>query len=1846
MAATEDGPDFSSAWNPAKRPDTLDDLYSVNHDNSRELQDKTPALRAGDVDAPQEGEFGPQIDQLGDNESDDDFFQRYGSPDLAHEHPPAQVEPFDALLRSGTDQGLSDKIQMSNTDAQVDLDNSGSGTVPTAEQTDSLDNLEQPQILDTLQKQEPETTANYEHQSNLALADEAVDESATAPLMLDTDEPIFSQEASIPTHPSEISAEPLDTPLPLESSIEISAMLDSPTLDSDISASGATDNFNLVAVEPTPDEISWGQETADTSGFLSDLASKENIDEELWKTGSVKQADSLESGERQKEHKPAEDLDDVWKAALGDDELLEDNDADDNPFFADDGEGFLEESNVETHTTATQTATGAYQPSTASRDQRNQLNTQSGFVNTHQQFLQNSQPKTLRSVASQSFADQGKGGYASPYDLPMEVRPKKRANAQSLESVPGQRPIAPPRSSSMQVTSPTGAVVAGPLQSATVLSPPPSRHSNDGFNQKGPSNATAPGPPAPPALATKPSNSDFFADLLVKPRSKGSAQNSRYAPSATTFTPPPAAQPHFAPSADPPISSQRATSHTQFDTQLQGPSKVGPYESTGSLNETQRPQPGPPPTNRYSPTSQNILPPLKAPTSVPPPRPSSQNYASNPTAQASTGPAQNRYASAPKGPPPPSYSKPYAPRTSSPLASHQTSPGRSVGSVRSASNPPSVIAEASNDIVPRQVSVPSSEALQRSMDSSSYGPQSVNSASVIQQLPSDGAQVNGLGLVAQGSPPKAQSNYAPQNHAASEAYNADLGLPSRARTQSPGITMKSSRVEPISTQKATFAHSPSSPSENYQRVIPANLGRRRGVSQDLGYLAPPDETAQDPLERWKGCPVFHWGMAGQVLTSFPKQIPRYGPGHAIPMMKCGPGEIIMQNSKTLFPLPDEISKFPGPLKSKGKKKEVSSWLGQRIDMLRQHSQSSMFGMTQGSEAQSRSEEKILLWSVLRLLVEHDGVLEASPAVDQAVRNLLFSQPTEDIGGNPSFGPNTSSAAIVPSSATKLLGEPIDPSAVEELRQHLLRGEREKAAWHAVDKRLWAHALLISSTLGADTRKQVVREFVRNEVRNVGSNTNSLGALYQVFVGNWEESIDELVPAAARAGFQMVSKSDGSGSAITANEGLDRWRESLCLILSNRTSDDSQAIMTLGKLLAGYGRIEAAHTCFLFARNLAYFGGADDPLSNICLLGADHVNQREELGQDLDSILLTEVYEFALSLGSSSPIIPHLQSYKLYHADLLAENGFKSEAQQYCDAILAAMKSTTRPSAYYHGGLISQLDDLSKRISQSPKDSTSSWISKPSMDKMSGTMWNKFQSFVSGEDSDAASNRSGGGGDGELGPFSKIAGESPVVSRSPSFTDLYGTYGGAAPIAVPPASANSRYAPTSQYASNHKAVTEQSIHPRQNYSSSQPSRLSLESSRSYDPLMPASHSTSPEIMRSHAGQHEPRPSSTPYIPHSGPSPQLIQSNGSQSLSPPGTGYSISSRHSWEAPVTQDSVYGVNQSPHPSSGQFQSQEQVPPHSFQPSPANSFQAPSGSYGPSSSSYQPSSYEPSSYQPYEPTSDAYANHEDADPGEDSKPKKKSYMDDDEDDEIMRRAAALKSSTPSAGSSGREPDDAVRRAAEADAARDAEAKANKKGWFTGWFKKDPNAPPGPIKAKLGEESSFVYDPDLKRWVDKKGGAPPPMPTATPPPPKGPSRTVSLAGGPPTGPPSRTTSSGSMPPPMGSRPPTSAPMMPPSGPPSRTGSPALGPPASGLQNGTPVNGDEASATPPTLTPQLSYTGTPAPAGSAPPSRPPTSMSNTSSMNDLNDLIGAPQARKGGTVKGKKKGGRYVDVMAK
>jgi hypothetical protein len=909
------------------------------------------------------------------------------------------------------------------------------------------------------------------------------------------------------------------------------------------------------------------------------------------------------------------------------------------------------------------------------------------------------------------------------------------------------------------------------------------------------------------------------------------------------------------------------------------------------------------------------------------------------------------------------------------------------------------------------------------------------------------------------------------------------------------------------------------------------------------------------------------------------------------MMKSSPGEIRIQSVKEVFPLPEDIAKFPGPLKAKGKKKDVSAWLGRKIEALDNQSKEPGLEHTMSEDELKRLEDRILLWKLMQTLIDNDGKLEGTPA-ETAVKRLLLppgDEASDDVG---SYSTAAEIVGRSRSNTASLQAEPIDPRAVEDLQAMLVKGDREKAVWHAVDQRLWGHAMLLSSTLSKDVWKQVVQEFVRKEVKKAGRSNQALAVLYEVFAGNHEDCIDELVPASARAGFQMVS-ADGAGATQNALQGLDKWRETVALILNNRSEGDASALLSLGRLLAQYGRVEAAHACFIFARSVLKVSGVDDPQADLVLIGADHRLNPLEMGVELDPILLTEVYEFALSLSSPSGsyVIPHLQNYKLAHAYQLAENGHRTDTQAYCDAIAAAMKATTQVSLYYNAAFIANLDDLSKRLSQSPKDGSSSWISKPSMDKVGSSLLSKFNSFIAGDDEDNAANKPGGS---EVGPFAKIAGDSPSLTPSHSNADLYGAMSGYGVPAQTSGPGNGKYAPSNAYAPRSSSEQQRSRYEPQG----RPSMESNDSfgmravSDNYTPMTPTSgmysptqNQLSPPSARTQAKvqsysplrpEHSPAQPSfgTPYMP-----------------TPPAEGSSLA----------------------PAFGGYQPQAS----SDEPTQPTANELTYDRYGPSSSTF-----EPPTYQPYNPD-------EDDKEEENQLTKKKSFMDDDDDDDLATRASALKISGGSSSKSDadKKADEAFRKAAEADAQRDKEAAAAKKGgWLSGWFKKDPNAGPGPIKAKLGEESSFYYDTDLGKWVNKKGGAADTgKPAATPPPPRA---------GPPGGTRSASGSAAPTPPmgPPGLRPPTSNPrsssMPPPMG---VAGSRASTP-------GIPESDEEGFAGPkPPMLARPSFG-----AASGPPSRPGTGMSNASS---IDDLLGAPQARKGPAGK-KKKGGRYVDVMAK
>ncbi|KAL6242750.1 vesicle coat component [Rhinocladiella similis] len=1426
-----------------------------------------------------------------------------------------------------------------------------------------------------------------------------------------------------------------------------------------------------------------------------------------------------------------------------------------------------------------------------------------GPMNSFQEQL----PQRPSIQPMKSFVDQTKDGYKSPYDLPMDIsKPRKRAHAPA--PVQTSTTVAPPpRSSSLSDK---------PLQSPFVPSMAPAGPTPQAAPAANMQNRSVSGVSSS-RRSERPNSgsSSFFEELPIVAKPRPSSGHGRYTPQHNITASPPQLPPQsppratYSPPQARPSPPPRSDPYAQF--QLRAPERMDPYSNVALQPPTQpavsttRYSPAPPasvasaprtgPSPRYSP----------APPPAGPPANPLNRYASQPmvppaTAQAAP-PMPHRYASQPHvhaAAPPPVL--PFQPRTSSPLAYHKSS-----------------IDESANEF------------------STSHGQRA---GGLLRQVSAAGA-IPSQSVTSPETPSSFDASF--YGFPAKPHAPERIPPPRRSQTQSP------SKQRPQATFPAHISDVPNRPASAYgQPVVDrATLesippvrpqAQARGLTSDLEFVRPIDEAQFDPLERWKGAPVFKFGFGGSVVSTFPKHVPRYTAGSARPQIKSAPGKVSTRNLKDVIVPLDALDNFPGPLRVKSKKKDVLSWMSDYIGALESSGPNVTISQSVPDPGR-RHHEKLLLWKVVRALVEHDGILDGTALKSV---NLILSPEVHALDEQTATQYRTDSeiSGIYRPSGNNARIDSVDPMAVENLRKRLLSGDRQAAVFHAMDSRLWSHALIISSTMERSVWSQVVREFVRQEVKTVGENSESLSALYEIFGGNLEESIDELVPPSARAGLTMVSKIDSTGPTKNALDGLDRWKETLGLVLNNRCQGDQQALVVLGKLLEDYDRIEAAHVCYLFSRSPArptIFGGSDDDQTPITLLGANHKRQPFDFGRDNEAIVLTEIVEFATSVlaaGATTSFMPHLSAYKLQRAKTLADNGQKAEAQAYCDAIAATLKSTTKMSLYYHPLFLSELDDLSNRLKQTPIQGSSSWLGKPSLEKVSGSVWNKFSSFVAGDDSDADSKGSGKDAT-EAGPFANVTG-TPSMSRTGSQSDLYGAYSQSLPATV----SNSRYAPNGLHSTRSSSELTRG-RPSLDSQRSPPS-TSHSHNRQYEPLSMLQQTGTAQSFNPYQAfaaasppssfpQSPPRSSYVPNnrfnsIPEDQPQPSYVPTPPAEEITQQSFGYHkdpVSTQIN-EAPVG----YVGYEPPHP-----QETATLPQHD---------QAGEVGYAPPSQSY---GYEPptdSGYVPYVPEPDS---------PEETKPKKKSFMDDDGGDFPK---ISSQSQTPASQLSVGGEDEAARKrandeaaeaafraAAEADAAREKEKAQAKRtsSWFGGWLggkkaeqgldsSKGGGTEPKIYKAKLGESKmKLYYDKDLGKWVnpDNPDAA---IKTATPPPPRmgGTPAPPMSSGGPPMAPSLRHTSTPSLP--------------------NMSVGPMSGP---GSRSGTPTSGPTMPSPLPGMSGPPSGTGTPPPAptstpGLAPP-RPSTATSNASS---IDDLIGPATGRKGAGKGAKKAKGRYVDVMAK
>ncbi|KAJ3725933.1 Sec23-binding domain of Sec16-domain-containing protein [Lentinula raphanica] len=892
----------------------------------------------------------------------------------------------------------------------------------------------------------------------------------------------------------------------------------------------------------------------------------------------------------------------------------------------------------------------------------------------------------------------------------------------------------------------------------------------------------------------------------------------------------------------------------------------------------------------------------------------------------------------------------------------------------------------------------------------------------------------------------------------------------------------------------------------------------------------------DPLGRAGArVPVISFGFGGNFVTCF-HGADKMNTGFDVALASRNSTGVEIRKLSKIIPssaLNLSSATFPGPLfsdpgspttslvrpgaaaQAKTKKGRVLKYLEDRAEEFSQ----GLGYMHPGSEDQARTQSKLILFNVLRVLVENDGKLSGTPVIESALRAALVPQAMRDITG--AENSNFTSVADLQGSDSTLMGlssssdsgeTPISvttlrPSTLDKIEEFLLRGERRQAYHYALDQKLWSHAMIIASGIDKEAWQEVVNEFLKTELgprsvpsMGVSNGRESLRVVYSLLSGQGAKAVHQLVPKASLSNpaAVLLAPMTVAATPMTPNfsvpmpaanipaESLSKWPEIVAMTLSGSVSAETSATLTaLGDQLAGNGWTEAAHVCYLLSPQTSTVAGSQHSSARIILLGARNPHLVSNFASDPDPIILSEIHEFALSLAPVTKGqevfggLPHLQAYRFIRAVCLAEFGEVSVANRYCEAITASM---SRPSPYYTNVMLEQLKSLSDRIiGITQADKGGSWmgskLAKPSLDGLGGWLEGRFTKLVTGDlESPTAKEHQREKADerGFVGPFSHYSTiSSTTTSTSPSPQSSVLNLNSYAP--PPPPRTGS-------------ALSTRSLAPPNLPTERTSSAMDYSRSNAFPPKVSSANAST--ITFSQAQIRSPGQATT-----------FKQPTTPNDLLTPRAGLETTEEDEGQEVTWWGSGNGAT----PTAANF---VQLSPNALTPS-ADGFV----------SLMDNQSYligaTPHTKYPNEVNLNAEEDEEDLGFGN-SKPKPK----------------------PTSNDTG-SPEDETKEEPKAVARPDikpAQAATSSSGsWLSRLWKREST--PGPVKASLGEESSFYYDKELKKWVNKKASEEPAKP-ATPPPPPSRAQTASPSGTskPFNGPPS----AGLRPPSAGPPPPRSA----------------------------------------------------------------------------------------------------------
>ncbi|KAI9338587.1 Sec23-binding domain of Sec16-domain-containing protein, partial [Zopfochytrium polystomum] len=457
------------------------------------------------------------------------------------------------------------------------------------------------------------------------------------------------------------------------------------------------------------------------------------------------------------------------------------------------------------------------------------------------------------------------------------------------------------------------------------------------------------------------------------------------------------------------------------------------------------------------------------------------------------------------------------------------------------------------------------------------------------------------------------------------------------RPQAPAA---SSRKAPVPVSNASYT-TPPPPTHDLQiRGSPAAAALPQ---EPIGFV--------DPLGRHKAHAAVGWGLGGKLVVAHPQS-------GAVNHAAAGPVVVHAVQSVLDRDMLSRVARFPGPLVGGAQlqKAEVVQLANEgvaeaaaEVETAKSRFVAAMAGGYVGSdEIVANAEDALILWQMVKTLVEQDGVLlrENRSEDKERIGEILCAQSGSQ-----------------------------RPSSLDHVESSLIRGDRQGSVELALSQGFYSLALSLAeksqfaNVVGRYAREMLGREASRHHEAG-GVYSPVLQVITNLFSGRGPASVAEWLPTP-------------SYDTQIRTEDLSSWRQVVAAVLTSGSEGAAETLMALGDQLLLYSRVAAAHFCFLLASTSPPLDGVDSLNKRIVLLGVDHHANPSSFWKNAGALQLTEIYEYSQTLrGEASAVLPHLQAYKLAKGRWLSDLGLVDASARYGDAVRHILQSASG-SAYYH-----------------------------------------------------------------------------------------------------------------------------------------------------------------------------------------------------------------------------------------------------------------------------------------------------------------------------------------------------------------------------------------------------------------------------------------------------------------------------------------------------------------------------------------------------------------------------------